>query len=171
MKLVIFVASAMLAMPLAAQTTNDDATATENWWDEVGAGFFSDASLQQPRPEYEIRAQWTGLSADDQVAVRARCSAGLENAQSPSLQEGSGDEDRDATATELTDDAQQAGRPLIGSEAPAAENMTTTTGSVDGQEVQRADPANKPEPYTGLAGSDVESPEKMVMICDLIQEL
>lgn len=60
---------------VAAQTVNDDMKATENWWDAVGAEFFGEASPREPRPEYEIRAQWTGLSADHQAAVQARCPA------------------------------------------------------------------------------------------------
>ncbi|MDT8854398.1 hypothetical protein RNZ50_05005 [Paracoccaceae bacterium Fryx2] len=50
-----------LAAPGFAQTSNDDTVATEAWWDKVGAGFFSDASLETPRPEFEIRAHFTGL--------------------------------------------------------------------------------------------------------------
>lgn len=64
---------ALLAVPALAQTATDDSASTENWWDRVGAAFFSDESLKTMRPDTEIRAQWTGLSEDDQAAVRARC--------------------------------------------------------------------------------------------------
>lgn len=167
----------MVAFPAAfqvgAQTSNDDTPATENWWDEVGADFFSEASMQEPRPEYEIRAQWTALSADDQAAVRARCAAPAgENAAALSTQEGSEDTAPDTNAAELAD-APETGLvdPATGAVDPAAATEAqTTTGSVDGDEVQEAASSDEPAPYTGLAGGVGEN-TNMVLICDLIDAL
>ena len=82
--------TAHVAFPVMAQTSTDDLAATESWWDKVGAKFFSDEGLKTMRPDLEIRAQWTGLSADDQAAIRARCAelAGKGTGQAASLQEG-----------------------------------------------------------------------------------
>ncbi len=161
------------ALPALAQTSNDDMPAIENWWDEVGADFFGEATLQEPRPEYEIRAQWTGLSADDQAAVRARCAtmAGAgEGAPVASTQEGSEDNAPDTTAVEKADGAETG---LVVPETGGAglpQDDETTTGSVNGQEVQEASPSNEPAEYTGLAGR-VDEDTPLVLICDLIKEL
>lgn len=169
-------------LPSVAQTTNDDTSFEENWWDRVGAGFFSDASLRTPRPEFEIRAHWTGLSPDDQAAVRARCARGPDGTAA-SLQEGDEDNNPDSTAAERADATaprlQGDGEPAV----PPAHQDTTTTGSVEGEEVQRASLQSRPAADTGLAGGfkpgaetgfvagqDGEA-ETMVTICDLIREL
>lgn len=146
--------------------------ATENWWDAVGSDFFNAASMQEPRPEYEIRAQWTGLSADDQAAVRARCASGDGNgtAVAPSLQEGPEDNDPDANPAELADGVLPGGvDPATGQvDQGLAPGETTTTGSVGGVEVQTASPTDTPAPDTGLAGG---SDTNMVLFCDLIAEI
>lgn len=166
----------MLAAPMAAQTTNDDTTATENWWDKVGAEFFSDATLDMPRPEHEIRAQWTGLSADDQAAVRARCAAreGQGNTAARSLDEGDEDNAPGATAGDLADlpqaDVEAHGDGATHGTADAEANTTTTTGSIKGQEQQVPSAKPRPAPYTGLAGGLQEAPN-MIRICDLIDTL
>lgn len=164
----------MLAAPLAAQTTNDDTASTENWWDKVGAEFFNDATLDMPRPEYEIRAQWTGLSADDQAAVRARCAerAGEGSTAARSLHEGDEDNAPGATPADLADlpsaDADSYDDGATQGEANA--DPTTTTGSIRGQEQQVPSAKPRPAPYTGLAGG-LQEPPDMVRICDLIGEL
>lgn len=155
-------------LPSVAQTTNDDTSAGENWWDKVGAGFFSDATMRTPRPEYEIHAHWTGLSADDQAAVRARCAG--EGGTAASSQEGDEDESpRDQTSNDLADrnanKVQGSGETAV---PPAAEG-TTTTGSVNGTESQKASPSERPSPDTGLAGGTGEG--GLVTICQLIAKL
>lgn len=175
MKRAILAFMLLYAAPVFAQTANDDMKATENWWDEVGADFFGEATMQEPRPEYEIRAQWTGLSADDQAAVRARCAAleGGQTATAPSLQEGPDDNNPDATAADLADGAApgtavQTATPNDTTAAPGA-SETTTTGSIGGAEAQSASPSTTPAPDTGLAGSTGDG--GLVLICDLIPDL
>ena len=73
MKHVVLIIVIAIATPLAAQTSNDDMPVIENWWDKVGADFFGKATMDELRPENEIRAQWTGPSGDDQAASLARC--------------------------------------------------------------------------------------------------
>jgi hypothetical protein len=167
----LFIGSLLIlpvALPAAAQTTNDDTAAGENWWDKVGAGFFSDATMKTPRPETEIRAHWTGLSADDQAAVRARCATA--DGTASSLQEGDEDESpQNQTTTDLADrtanEPQGNGKTAV---PPKAEG-TTTTGSVNGTEVQKASPAETPAPDTGLAGGEGDG--SMVTVCQLIAKL
>ncbi len=156
MRLAALLMGSILAFPVSAQTTNDDTVATETYWDQVGAGFFSDATMETLRPEYEIRAHWTGLSADDQAAVRARCANG-EDATALSRQEGDEDENADATVSDLADQT--------------LTQEITTTGSVQGKEVQKASPSDQPEPYTGLAGGVQDGDTRMVAICALIKTL
>lgn len=172
MKRSVLVIALVCAGPALAQTVNDDTKAAENWWDAVGADFFSEATMQEPRPEYEIRAQWTGLSADDQAAVLARCAAaaGLDPAAPASMQEGPEDNGPDTTAAEKADGALPGDvDPTSGAVDPGqAGGETTTTGSVGGVEVQTASPSDTPAPDTGLAGGQETN---MVLICDLIPEL
>lgn len=172
MKSTILGLAILFAGPIMAQTVTDDMKATENWWDAVGADFFSEATMQEPRPASEIRAQWTGLSADDQAAVRARCAAaaGDGSVVAPSLQEGSEDNTPDASATDLADGVLPGGvDPATGAVDPGlTAGETTTTGSVGGVEVQTASPSDTPAPDTGLAGG---AEAEMVLICDLIAEL
>ena len=160
----------LLPAMAAAQTTNDDTSAAENWWDRVGAGFFSDAGLQTLRPEHEIRAHWTGLSADDQAAVRARCdeAAGQGGGTAASLQEGDEDEAPDTTEADRTDRAANDG--ASGTQVPGA-GATTTTGSAGGAEVQEAAPSNRVEPYTGLAGGVEAGDASLVRVCALVARL
>ena len=171
MKYAALALALFVAAPVCAQTANDDMKATENWWDAVGADFFSEASMQEPRPASEIRAQWTGLSADDQAAILARCAgSGGQAAAAPSLQEGLEDEDPDATRADLADGALSDTDQANGAADPGpAESETTTTGSVDGTEVQTASPSQTPAPDTGLAGGSGETAG--VLICDLVPNL
>lgn len=157
--------AAMLASPLAAQTSTDDASATENWWDRVGAKFFSDEGLTTVRPEYEIRAQWTGLSADDQAAVLARCAAlkGEGTGDAASLQQGSntglGTARTDSTATEQVNN---------GNSEPETSEKLTVTGSSDGKEIQNA--AQGTIGYTGLGGGSSDD-AALAPVCSLISGL
>lgn len=186
MKVYHLVIAGLLALPAQAQTVNDDTPSTENWWDNVGSGFFSDATLLTPRPEYEIRAHWTGLSDDDRAAVRARCGAlqGQTAGAPVSTQEGDKDEDPGTTPAELADGATsgqttQAAKDQVaavqndGKPVPETQNdSTTVTGSVAGMEVQKASPAETPEPYTGLAGGATDSDDvRTVRVCDLVKNL
>lgn len=185
MKVAVAALTLMLATTAGAQTVNDDTPAAENWWDNVGAGFFSDATLLTPRPEYEIRAHWTGLSEDDRAAVLARC-AELQgqSASAPSLQEGSTDEAPGTTAADLADgattggltgaaDDQTAAVENDGTPVPEGQNdSTTVTGSIAGQEVQSADSSDAPAPNTGLAGAAVDSEDmRAFRVCDLVKTL
>lgn len=75
---VILLSSALLALQApvaAAQTATDDQPSTEAWWDRVGSGFFSDPGLTVLREEFDIRAHWTAMSAEDQEVMRQRCAA------------------------------------------------------------------------------------------------
>lgn len=166
---------ALSAAPIAAQTSNDDMPAIENWWDKVGADFFGPATMQEPRPEHEIRAQWTGLSADDQAAVLARCTdEGSQTAaqtSATSLQEGSTDEGKAATSADLADIPPA---PLAkGSDdtRDTATQATTTTGSAGGTELQTSQADNSAALDTGLAGGTGASGTNMVLICELIPNL
>jgi hypothetical protein len=140
----------------------------------VGGQFFSEATMKTPRPEYEIRAQWTGLSADDQAAVRSRCAAteGNQSMTAASGQEGSAGDDSGSPACNLADGTEAGDAALdtgsAGSSGQAG-SQTTTTGSVNGVEVQSASPSPSPAPDTGLAGGQGES--QLVLICDLIATL
>ena len=171
MKHLMLLLAIVAAPPVVAQTSNDDMPATENWWDKVGADFFSAASMQEPRPETEIRAQWTGLSADDQAAVLARCAgnAGSAGLAPKSTQEGSTDEGNDTTSTDLADDVPE--EQVADDPNSQASQATTTTGSVSGEEVQLPAQDGSSAPDTGLAGGDGESETKMVLICDLVPGL
>ncbi len=179
MKLGFLILGTALAAPLSpalAQATNDDTASTENWWDKVGAAFFSDANLEVPRAEYEIRAQWTALSDDDQAAIRARCAEarGEGEGTAASLQEGDEDNAPDATTTDLADDAPPVAEGAVTDETDAelaAGEATTTTGSADAVEVQ--DPAQSGEvlPYTGLAGGIEADEVRTVRICDIVAKL
>jgi len=171
MKYAVILLAALLATPGIAQTSNDDTPSIENWWDEVGADFFGEATLLEPRPETEIRAQWTGLSDDDRRAVLARCAApsGEAGVAALSLQEGDEDENPNTTPAELTDQNADAGR--VPATDPADE-ATTTTGSVGGTEIQSASRDATPAPDTGLAGQGLETDDvAMVRICDLVPTL
>lgn len=155
----------MLAAPATAQTTNDDTAAAELWWDRVGAGFFSDATLQTPRSEFEIRAHWTALSEDDQAAVLARCEGaeGLGDGLTPSLQEGTNEDE-----TEPLVDADLAEDTGTGEAGTVVDDDTSITGTDGGAEEQTADSAAQPEPYTGLAGA---AETQFFQVCELIAKL
>lgn len=188
----LFLLSVLAAAPVAAlaQTTNDDTVAAENWWDRVGAAYFSDENLMTPRPEYEIMAQWTGLSADDQAAVKARCAelAGQGNGTAVSTQTASTDaaNDDDARMGEGNDsgteenvnaeegtseaEAQPTSTETALTDAPeaAADSDTTLSGATAGAENQVA--GEEVPGYTGLGGSDPTA-EQMTPVCTLVQEL
>ena len=171
MKHVVLLMAMAIATPLAAQTSNDDMPAIENWWDKVGADFFGEATMDEPRPEYEIRAQWTGLSADDQAAVLARCAkTSGKSAGAPSLQEGSTDEGVVSTAEELADEV-PAVAGTDGDQSTQTTEATSTTGSVGGMEIQVPAEDGAPAPDTGLAGATGGPDSKMIRICDLIPSL
>ncbi len=163
--------AAVLATSAGAQATNDDTSSTENWWDKVGADFFGEGTLFTHRPEYEIRAQWTALSEDDQAAVLARCAAGegSDTAGAASLQEGDEDNAPDATDEDLADTT----TGDLAAEEPTTEtaNSTSATGSVAGVEGQVPSPDVQPAPYTGLAGGIQDGATQMVRVCDLIPSL
>jgi len=145
----IFLAFCLAAAPLSvpvtavAQATNDDSPAIENWWDNVGAAFFSDAGLTIPRSEFEIRAQWTALSEEDQTAIRARC-AGLASGQtveSTSEQDG------------ITDDS--TGTSAVGA-APGIAGTIPPGQTGFGQPTEGIDPADE---------------ATIVSVCGLVPEL
>lgn len=148
MRNVIIALAMLMAAPAMPQSATDDSTSVELWWDKVGGEFFSAATLQTPRPESEIRAQWSGLSADDQAAVRARCAAAAGAPVTPPVSTQRGSDDN-VTAP---DDGGQ-----------------TTTGSVNGVEAQTASRSPQPAPDTGLAGG--QGTGGLVLICDLIARL
>lgn len=168
-----FVALPALA---AAQTTTDDSPSTENWWDQVGAAFFSDEALVSARPEYEVRAQWTGLSEDDQAALKARCEAlATGTAVSSQSSEDGMTDDRTGTpgvgAGPDATNSEAAG--VEGDEFDAGATGTTVTGDEGTIERQRASVETTEPGETGLAGQGGASndPEvaQMVPVCDLIR--
>jgi hypothetical protein len=186
-----FLCMACLASaPVLAQTAGDDQPSTENWWDRVGAGFFSDDGLTLLRPEPEIRAHWTALSADDQAAVLERCailmtqagSAETSGAAVPSTQLGSN--------TDLGEEAAQDGAaaspmPEDTAQLPADEaaprtegtadlavdtaDQTTVTGAVDGAEAHSAD--EDVQGYTGLAGGVEPEDAQLRPVCAVVTEI
>jgi hypothetical protein len=168
MRLAVILFASALGGTGVAQTANDDTTSTENWWDKVGAGFFSDEGLTTLRSEFEIRAHWTGLSQDDQSAVRARCDelTGEGPGTAPSLQEGDEDENPDTTEAERRDIPEASMQNDASDDTGNA--ATTTTGSVEGEERQIAKPAADGATETGLAGS---TDGNLARICDLIRTL
>ncbi len=167
---------------LAAQTSGDDLAATENWWDRVGAQFFSDEGLTTVRPEPEIRAQWTALSSDDQAAVLARCDAleGIGTGEATSLQEGSntgsgGMNDADEAvdnANETPADGalvdRQTEKAASGGQTTEPADQTSVTGALDGKEIQQ--PADGTIGYTGLAGGRPED-AAFAPVCALIRDI
>jgi hypothetical protein len=174
------------ATPAFSQTASDDQPSTENWWDRVGSGFFSDEGLTLLRPEPEIRAHWTALSSDDQAAVLERCAILMNQAGTPdtggvsvpSEQLGSntelGEAPSDGSAT-----GDQAGSVLQGDnvELPADEgtlradaagpaNETSVTGAVDGAEVHS--PGDDVPADTGLAGGVSPEDAQLRPVCSVI---
>ena len=176
---IILALSIQLPSFVGAQTTGDDLPATENWWDKVGAKFFSDKGLTTLRPEAEIRAQWTALSADDQAAVRARCAelAGQGTGEAASQQQSSNtglDEINDTNeaadnANETADDEAPAklDAEIAGENAvePESADETSVTGTTNGIEIQK--PAEGTIGYTGMAGGN---PDDLAFtpVCTLI---
>jgi len=155
-----------------AQTSTDDQPAAEGWWDRVGAGFFSDPGLVTLRPDLEIRAHWTALSADDQAAVKARCGALAKGGSgaSASNQQGSNTgvggpplerSDDDSETNVIVEKGVQAQPETDGSD------QTSITGAVEGTEVQR--PAEGVTGYTGLAG-DIGDETQVSSVCDVISK-
>ena len=170
MNKVLIALAICLTTPLAAQTANDDTPAIENWWDKVGADFFGPATMQDSRPEHEIRAQWTGLSADDQAAVLARCGSnnGKASLEPNSKQEGSTDAGQANTTADLADIVLPSNKAVDPS--TQVDRSTTATGSVGGTEKQVAR-KDTPSPDTGLSGASGGTETKMALICDLIPTL
>jgi hypothetical protein len=155
-------------LPAAAQATNDDTATGENWWDKVGAGFFTSATMKTLRPATEIRAHWTALSAGNQVVVSARCASA--DGTAASLHEGEEDESRQhQTTTDLADRTVTEPSGKDGTAVVPDADGTTTTGSVNGAEVHKASPSTMPAPNTGLAGGDGDG--SMVTVCQLIAKL
>ena len=168
------------AGPVIAQTTGDDLPAAENWWDRVGAQFFSDEGLTQMRPEYEIRAHWTALSADDQAAVLARCAeiSGSGSGTATSQQEGSntgldikgsaGADHANQTATDGAPIRQQEATVDESGVQPDKADKTSITGTSGGDEVQK--PAEGTIGYTGLAGGSPDD-GTFAPVCTLVAGL
>lgn len=170
----------LAATPAFAQTSGDDLPSTENWWDRVGAGFFSDEGLTALRPRHEILAHWSALSQDDQDAIRARCAVLASGAEDttgvtvPSDQLGSNTElgatqseralHRDNT--QLPDDAGTTRTDSAPDISDDAADQTTITGAVGGAEVHR--PAEGIEPYTGLAGGVTPDDAQVSPVCGVI---
>jgi len=176
---IILALSIQLPSFVGAQTTGDDLPATENWWDKVGAKFFSDKGLTTLRPEAEIRAQWTALSADDQAAVRARCAelSGQGTGDVASQQQGSNTgldgindtdeaaENADETATDEAPETLEAAITGENAVKPDSADEASVTGTTDEIEIQK--PAEGTIGYTGMAGGN---PENLAFapICTLI---
>ena len=182
-----------------AQTSSDDLAATESWWDKVGAKFFSDDGLQTMRPDLEIRAQWTGLSADDQAAIRARCAkaAGNGTGQAASQQQGGntglGDANEVQTGTQQVE-TNQAGVAVTADpavkvpDAVVATDGTTTAPQSAPQSDSQPQAAEQTSTtgaaqgkevqqaakgtigYTGLAGGNPENLD-FSPVCTLIAKL
>lgn len=199
MRLATLCLTALLASPAHAQTSNDDMSSTENWWDDVGAAFFANDMLNTPQPEFDIRAHWTALSADDQAAIRARCLSQQTGTDIGALSMDEGDEDNapDTPATDLADttadgDAEAAAGTVTDqpADAPgataAAQGLgsvegagTTVTGSLGGVERQVAAPAGTPQPAPdavatnapGLHGVTQDGAPRLVSVCALIPNL
>ncbi len=176
---ILLVLSAPLSLPLVAQTSTDDLAATENWWDRVGARFFSDDGLTTIRPEAEIRAQWTGLSADDQAAVRARCAAlaGVGDGEATSQQQGAntglGGSNDTAEAKDNANETAADGAPADSQAqtsdlTPKTADQTSVTGATGGNEVQQ--PAQGTAGYTGLAGGNPDD-GAFAPVCKVIMSI
>lgn len=182
------------ATPALSQTAGDDQPSTENWWDRVGSGFFSDEGLTVLRPEPEIRAHWTALSSDDQAAVLERCAILMNQAGTPdtsgasvpSEQLGSntelGETSTDGLATGDADDGAlqddsvelpaDEGAPraeATADSAPAAANETSVTGAIDGAEVHSPD--DDVQTYTGLAGGVSPEDAQLRPVCSVIASI
>ncbi|MDB5658948.1 MAG: hypothetical protein JWS10_1563 [Cypionkella sp.] len=178
-----FVCMAFLAAsPAFSQTASDDQPSAENWWDTVGAGFFSDKGLTLLRSEHEIRAHWTGLSADDQAAVLQRCGVLAAPADATgsgssvqSQQSGSNTEEGVTEPGQSADGGNRAAGEALPSTddaataTPGTTNQTSITGATEGQEVHN--PANGTEPYTGLAGSMGPNDDQFRSVCSVIARI
>lgn len=180
------VAASLAAMPAFAQTAGDDLPAAETWWDRVGAGFFSDQGLTLLRPEHEIRAHWTALSADDQAAVLERCAVLAETDGAvdtsgvavPSTQQGSNTELGGTEAERLLEDDlvelpadEGVQRPVDAPDVAAGSTaQTSITGAVEGAEVHR--PADGGvQPYTGLAGGVTADDAQLKPVCSVVAQI
>ena len=174
--------ASLVALPAFAQTAGDDLPSTENWWDRVGAGFFSDQGLTVLRPAHEIRAHWTALSSDDQAAVRERCAILADSAEGtdttgvsvPSEQLGS-NTGLGETQSDLLPEGDVVQLPADeGTQQPATApdlngdttDQTSITGAVGGEEVH--DPATGVQPYTGLAGGVTADDAQLRPVCGVI---
>lgn len=168
--------------PTLAQTTGDDLPSVENWWDRVGAGFFSDEGLTTLRPLQEIQAHWTALSSDDQALVLERCSILADQAGEPDTSGASVPSEKRGSNTELGGTESERALHADSQELPADEgtqradnapdiadaqaDQTTITGAMDGQEIQV--PADDVTPYTGLAGGMTPDDAQMRPVCDVV---
>jgi hypothetical protein len=168
-------AFATIASAAIAQTATDDSTSTENWWDRVGAAFFSDEGLTTMRPEADIRAQWTGLSADDQAALRARCDAiaGMGDGTAASTQDATADTSTTgttATDTSTSTDTATGTGATAGTETGTAAE-TTVTGSEGGTENQVASDAGTSTESGMTDGAVNVSDTQLIPVCDLVKSL
>lgn len=67
---------------------SDTGSLPPDWDGEIGDALFSDTGTGTLRPETEFRANFSGLSAEQQAAVRTHCNAG----GSPSTSQAEGQE-------------------------------------------------------------------------------
>ncbi|MDO9639887.1 MAG: hypothetical protein Q7J44_15220 [Pseudotabrizicola sp.] len=179
----LLAATAVIAPPVYAQTATDDLPSAENWWDRVGANFFSDDGLRTLRPQHEILAQWTALSEDDQAAVLERCAILADRAQNTTSTDGvTVPSEQRGSNTELGATASERALHADGAELPADEgtqradtapdmagqaaDQTSITGAVGGAEVHS--PADGVQPYTGLAGGVTADDAELRPICGVV---
>lgn len=69
----IAMAQTNTAQPDAAPAPGMDSTLPSGWSGAIGDAFFSDPAAGTLRSEDEVRANWEGLSDEQQAQVRAEC--------------------------------------------------------------------------------------------------
>ncbi len=93
MKRVLFLTAALFAAPVFAQTATESEADTNLDMQGQFAPFYTDDTMGTARSQDEITTYWGTLSADDQSALKARCTTGM-------MTSGGGDGSADAAGTE-----------------------------------------------------------------------
>lgn len=165
MKRYIPILFAVAAVPAFAQTDTMMDPEAES---RIGSAFYSDDSQMTLRSSEEISTGWSGLSTEDQTALRTRCEAIGVNFQSDST-DSSGDS---GSGVEPTAQADNVGVEAEAPQEPLAESTGNSGAGVEpsaGTDTAGTTAAEPQEPLTestGAAGSGVEPTAGMGFMAD-----
>jgi hypothetical protein len=131
MKFYATVFTVLLAFPAIGQTGGDSAAdkeAMKEMSTRTGTTFYSDDTMTTMRSADEIKSGWTTLSAEDQDAIRARCTA--LTSMEPSKGDGTTGEAADGTAAAGDSSGTTTAEDLgyMGDEVRMREICTAVTG-------------------------------------------